>query len=204
MQDGLADDLGGLAGVEHVAAGGEGGAGAGRQQGDVKGAVHVAVGRGGGLVAVGRGGRILAAGHAVDIVVEGHDGEAEVAARRMDEVVAADGGAVPVAGEDDDVELGVGKLDAGGEGDGAAVGGVDGVEVQIPGGAGGAADAGDDHEVVAVEIIFRIVDELLDGDGHIAHDGAVAAAGAPDLRQVVDAHILMDQITGHGSSPPFR
>ena len=191
-----------FAGVEHVAAGREGSAGAGGEVGDVEGAVHIAVGRGGGLVAVRRGGRILAAGHAVDVVVEADHGQAEVAARRVDQVVAADGGAVAVSGEDDDVQLGIGKLDAGGKGDGAAVGRVDGVEVQITGCAGGAADAGDDDKIVAVKIVFLVVDQFLDRHRHVAHDDAVAAAGAPDLGKMVDPHILMNQITRHDAFPP--
>ena len=59
-------------------------------------------------------------------------------------MVAADGGAVAVAREDDDVQFGVRHLDARGEGDRPAVGRVDGVEVQITGRAGRAADPGDD------------------------------------------------------------
>ena len=192
MEHGLLDDGRGLPGVEHVTPGGKGGAGAGRQERNVKGAVQVAVGGGGGLVAGGGGGGILAAGHAVDVVVEADDREAQVPAGGVDQVVAADGGAVAVTGEDDDVQLGIGHLDARGKGDGPAMGGVDGVEVQIARRAGGAADAGDDDDVVPVKIGVRVVDQLVQSHRHVPHDDAVAAAGAPDVGQVVDTHILMD------------
>jgi hypothetical protein len=49
----------------------------------------------------------------------------------MDEVVAADGRAIAVAGHDNDLEAGLGVLDPGGKGQGAAMGGMEGIEVQI-------------------------------------------------------------------------
>ena len=99
----------------------------------------------------GRGGRHLAAGHAVDEVVDADDHQVHVAPRGVDEVVAADGGEVAVAGVDDHVQLGVGQLQAGGEGNGAAVGGVEGVQLHVAGDAAGAADAGDDGDLVQVD-----------------------------------------------------
>ena len=100
---------------------------------------------------VGRG---LAAGHAVDEVVDADDGQVHVAAGGVDEVVAADGDQVAVAGEDDDLQLRVGQLQPGGKGDGAAVGRVERVELQVAGDAAGAADAGDDRDVLAREAGF--------------------------------------------------
>jgi hypothetical protein len=60
----------------------------------------------------------------------------------VNQMVAADGGAVAVAGEDDDRQLGVCQLDAGGKGNGTAVGGMDGVKIQIARSTAGATDTG--------------------------------------------------------------
>ena len=51
---------------------------------------------------------------------------------------------VAVAGVDHDVELGIGQLQSGSEGDGAAVRGVERIQLHVAGDAAGAADAGDD------------------------------------------------------------
>ncbi len=163
MGDTVLDELGGLGHVVGGAPGGVGGAGAHGQRGQVEGTVDAAVGGRGGEGAGGRGGRELAAGHAVDVVVEHDHGEVDVPAGGVDQVVAADGGAVAVAGDDDDGELGLGHLDARGEGDGPAMGGVQGVVVHIAGGPGGAADTGDDDHLVAVK------PQVGDGLGHVPH-----------------------------------
>ena len=52
------------------------------------------------------GGRVLAFGEAVDAVVEEEDFEVDVAAEDVDEVVAADGEGVAVAGDDPDCRSG--------------------------------------------------------------------------------------------------
>ena len=48
---------------------------------------------------------------------------------------------IAVAAEDRDLEVGTGHLEAGGEGNGPAMGGVEGVEFHIAGDAARAADA---------------------------------------------------------------
>ncbi len=102
--------------------------------------------------AVSRRGRgVLAAGHAVDEVVDQDHQQIHVAARGVDEVVAADPREVAVAGEHHHLELGPPELEPGGEGDGAAVGGVEGVEVHVAGDPAGAADAGDDGRLVEID-----------------------------------------------------
>src|SRR6202022_2013698 len=49
--------------------------------------------------------RVLTLGQAVDPVVEQQDGDVDVAAQRMDEMVAADRQRVPVASDDPDREI---------------------------------------------------------------------------------------------------
>ena len=62
------------------------------------------------------GRRVLALGQPVDLVVEQQDREVDVAAQRVDEVVAADRQRVAVAGDDPHVEVGPGHGQAGGDG----------------------------------------------------------------------------------------
>ena len=128
--------------------------------------------------------RILAAGHAVNVVVEQDNRDVDVAAGRMDEVVAANRGGVAVARADDDVQFRLGELDAGGNRQRPAVGRVDGVEVQVAGGAARAADAGYDGRLVLVQAEF--INRFDNGAG----DDAVAAARTPDMGQASRTEIL--------------
>ena len=69
------------------------------------------------------------------VVVVGDDGRhVDVPAGRMDQVVAADGRGVSVAGDDNDLQFGLCHFDAGGKGNGSSVGGVYGVEIHVSGG----------------------------------------------------------------------
>ncbi len=111
----------------------------------------MAVNRGGRFGPVRRGGRKLAPGHAVNIVVDDQRRQIYIAPGRMDKVVAADGGGVAVAHDHNDLELGIGQLDAGGEGEGPTMGGVQGIEIHINGHPPGAADAGDQDNVILKE-----------------------------------------------------
>ena len=116
-----------------------------------KGGSTLAVTGGGGPVAHAHGGRGLAAGHAVDLVVEEDAGEVDVAPAGVDEVVAADGGAVAVAGEHHHGEVRAGHLDAGGDRQRPPVDGVHRAQVDVVGGAAGAADAAHHHGLLALE-----------------------------------------------------
>jgi len=91
----------------------------------------------------GSGGRGLATGHGIDQIVDADDFEVDVAARGVNEMIAADGGEIAVAGIDNDVKLGIRQLEAGGERNGAAVRSVERIELDVAGHAAGAADAGD-------------------------------------------------------------
>ena len=143
------------------------------QLAEVEGGLDVAVHARRRLVAEVRRGAHLAAGHAVDRVVEDERREVDVAPRGVDEVVAADGRAVAVAHGDDDVQRRIGGLDPGGDRQGAAVGGVHRRVVQVGADAAAAADAGDDHDLLGVEL------EAEDGVDERPRDGAVGAARAP-------------------------
>ena len=54
--------------------------------------------------------RILAAGHAVNAVVVNNNGKVDIAAARMNEVVAADSGSVAVTGKNNNIQLGSASL----------------------------------------------------------------------------------------------
>ena len=129
-----------------------------------------------------------------DVVVEEYDGKVDVAARAVDEVVAADGCAVAVACDDDDVELGVGELDTRCERDGTAVCRMHGIEVHVARRARRAADTRYDDCFVLVEVLF--FDRLYDG----FHNSTVTAAGAPDVREAVHTKIFF--IASHLTPPP--
>ena len=103
----------------------------------------------------------------------------------MDQVIAADRRSVAVAGDDDHVHLRLGHLDAGGKGDGTAVGGMQCVIVHVSCRAGGAADSADDGNP------FLGKAHVIDGLADVPHQNAVAAAGAPDVRKAVGTHSFL-------------
>ena len=102
-----------------------------------------------GLFAERRRGRVLALREAVDAVVEQDDVDVDVAADGVHQVVAADREAVAVARDDPDVQIGPHRLQARGHGRRAAVDGVHAVRVHVVREPAGAADAGDEHDLLA-------------------------------------------------------
>ena len=96
-------------------------------------------------------------------------------------MVAANGEQVAVAGVDHNVEIGIRQLESGGEGKRATVSGVEGIEVHVAGDASGAADAGDNRQVLDVDVGIH------QGAREGIHAGADAAAGAPDVRDAIVA-----------------
>ncbi len=120
-----------------------------------------------------RGRRVLALGQTVDLVVVQDDLQVHVAAQDVQDVVAADAQGVAVTGDHPDAELGPGGLEAGGDGRRAAVDAVEAVGVHVVGQAAGAADAGDEDDVLA-----RDAEVGHDALG-LGEDRVVAAAGAP-------------------------
>ena len=75
--------------------------------------------------------RVLALGQPVDPVVEQQDLEVDVAAQRVDQVVAADRQRVAVAGDDPHRQVGPGDREPGGDRRGPAVDGVHAVGVEV-------------------------------------------------------------------------
>ena len=69
----------------------------------------------------------MAFGQAVDLIVEQQNVDVDVAAQRMEQMVAADGQRVAVAGHDPDVKIRLRQLEAGGHRRRAAVDGVEAV-----------------------------------------------------------------------------
>ena len=192
VADGLLQDAGQL---DHMKGGGTGykGRASAKSQGyGVELPVYATVGCGGGHDALAGKRRKLAAGHAVDAVVEHKNGEIDVAAAGVDEVVAADGQGVAVAHGHDDVEGGPGELDACGAGQSPSVHGVHAVEIHVPGDAGGTAYAGHHAQGGLGQI------HGFHGAQQTVQNHAVAAARAPDMREKTFAQILS---YGHGHVP---
>ncbi len=114
---------------------------------------------------------------AVDLVVH-HDGrDVEVAACGVRQVARADGEVVAVAAECDHREVRSRHLDAGGGGQRATMDAVVAVGIDEAGEAAGAADAGDDTEIVLIHVHRdeRFVERR--------EDAEVAAPRAPDRAQ---------------------
>ena len=94
----------------------------------------------------------------------------------MNQVVAADSGAVTVAAAHDNIQLGVTHFNAGSNGQSTAMQGVGSVKIQIAGATAGAADAANNSNVVLCQTLF--INSLYNSAG----DNTVATAGAPDVR----------------------
>ena len=151
----------------------ESGFGADGQRDRIEGAIERTVGSGLGFFAHFGSWGILAFGQPVDAIVEEENFQADVAAEHVNGVIAADGEGVTVASGDPDFEVGANGFESGGYGGRAAVDGVEAEGVHVIREAGGAADAGDDDEVFALDA--EVGEDGLDG----GEDGVVAAAGAP-------------------------
>ena len=98
--------------------------------------------------------RILTAGHAVNAVVENNQSQINIAACCMNQVVAADSGAVTVTAANDNIQCRVSHFYTGSNRQSTAVQSVGGVEVQITGGTAGAADAADYCNVVFCQTLL--------------------------------------------------
>ena len=96
-----------------------------------------------------RGWRVLALGQAVNLVVEEDDLEIDVAANGVDQVIAADGQPVAIAGDNPDLEVGAASFQARGEGRRAPVNAVEAVSVHVVRKPARAADARNEHHLFA-------------------------------------------------------
>ncbi len=151
----------------------EAGLGAQRQRDRIEGGVdRPRRGRLGANSLLGGGG-VLTLGEPVDPVVEEHDGDVHVAPQRVNQVVAADAQRVAVAGHHPDRQVVAGHRDPGGQRRRPAVDRVHAVGVDVVGESRRAADARDDHGVLALDAQLR--HQPLEGGQH----GVVAAARTP-------------------------
>ena len=117
--------------------------------------------------------RVLAFGQSVDLVVEQQDRQIDVAAKRMDQMIAADRQHVAVAADDPHIEIRAGHGEAGRDRRRAAVNRVHPVGVPVVRETSGAADAGDEHGVLSTD--FEFGHQQLHG----GEDRVIPAAGAP-------------------------
>ncbi len=115
----------------------------------------------------------MALGETVDAVVEQENFDADVASEHVDGVIAADGKSVTVTGGDPDFEIGADGFDARGDRGRTAVNGMEAEGVHVIGEAAGAANAGHDHEIFALDA------ELGEHGLYGGENGIVAAAGTP-------------------------
>ena len=113
----------------------------------------------------------------------------------MDEVVAADGRAVAVTHGDKDIEVRIAKGNPGCGRKGTAVRHVHAVDVQVVINTAKAANPADKGHVVLIHFQFSH-----DSGNGLEHN-AVAAAGAPGLRQFIKEHIILVGL--HYSRPPL-
>ena len=121
---------------------------------DIQRPFGIAAARGGGDGVVGRGHRMLAAGHAKVEIIEHQHRQIYVAPGRIDEMGAANAGAA-IADENDDMEIGIRQLDAGGVGDAASMQAMEGVGHEILIAEAHAANIADDHRLRRVDLQFR-------------------------------------------------
>ena len=141
------------------------------------------------------GRRRLPLRQSVDAIVEEQDLQIDIAAQGVDEVVAADGKPVAVAGHHEDRQLGPRHLEARRDGRSAAVDAVYPVSVHVVGKAARAADAADEHDVLLGHV--QLGHHLLHG----GEDGEVGAAGAPAHFLIADEIFLGQvQLAAHAIS----
>ena len=192
MGVGAAERLHHVLAVHVVGPGHEAGLGAQRQAERVEGVLERAERRRLGDLGHLRRRRVLALGETVDLVVEQQDGDVDVASQGVDQVVAADGEGVAVAGDDPHVEVRAGGGQAGGDGRGPAVDGVHPVGVHVVREPGGAPDARQEHGGLPAHA--ELGHQHLDG----GQDRVVTAPGAPPDLLVRGPVLAGGERHGHG------
>ena len=128
--------------------------------------------------------RILTLGEAVDAIVEQQDRQVHVAAQCVDEVVAANGQRVAVAGDHPHVEVRPGHRDACGNGRSTAMNAVHAIRIHVVRETAAAPDTTDEHSVL------RSNSQLGHQRLHGVHHAIVAATGAPANLLVADPVLL--------------
>ena len=130
--------------------------------------------------------RGLSARHTIDVVVEENDRQIDVATAAVEKMIAADGGAVAVSCNDNDVEFRACELDARCKRNCSPVCCVYGVKVHIARAARGTANAGDNDGIVlckALRTLYRLCNAF--------QCRAVAAARAPEVGEAILTKILL-------------
>ena len=126
-----------------------------------------------GLHADGTGGRDLARGQAVDLVVHGEVEQVDIAAHRVDEMIAANSEAVAITAGHDHGKIVIREFHSRGHSERAPVQRVHAVGTDVPWQVRGAADAADGHHVKRVDL--QIDQRFLERREH----AEISAAGAP-------------------------
>ncbi len=121
----------------------------------------------------------LASRHRIDKVVDADHLEVDIAARGVNQMIAADGRKVAVARVDHYIEVGIGKLQSGGKRNRAPVRGVERVKLHVSSHAARAADSGDKRQSLKIDFGF---DQRL---GKAVDGRPDAASRAPDVRHAV-------------------
>ena len=109
----------------------------------------------------------------INFIIEEKNLDADVAAKHVNGVIAADGKGIAVAGGHPNFQVGPDGFEASGYCGGAAVNRVESVSVHVIREAAGAANAGDDNE------IFFLNAELGENGLDRGENGVVAAPRAP-------------------------
>ncbi len=109
----------------------------------------------------------------VNLIVEQQNFEAHVAAQHVNRVVAADGKRVAVAGGHPNIQVGPGDLHARSDGGRAAMNRVESESVHVIRKAAGAANARNEHELLARDA------EVRENSLHRGQNRVVAAARTP-------------------------
>lgn len=134
--------------------------------------------------------RDLSPCHAISQVVDTDHREVHVPPGSVDEVVSADGAQITVTRKDDDVSFGFGHLYPGGKWDRPAVGGVEGIDVDVT----GAATRATDPRYHGKALIWNA--RLLDGRETCSENRADAAAGTPDMGDTLSADEVFQWMRG--------
>src|SRR6266480_2739503 len=122
---------------------------------------------GGRARAAARGRRVLTLGQPVNLVVEQDDVQVHVAAQHVQHVIAADGQPIPIARHHPDVELRIRELDPRRDRGRASMHGVEAVRRHVIRKARGAADAADEHRLLALQLqlgarlLYRLEDRVV-------------------------------------------
>ena len=154
---------------------------------NIKGRLNRQIRRGRRPAAFRRERRILTARHTVNAVIEYDQREINIAACRVDKMVAADGGAIAVAARHENGKLGARHFKTGSDGKRPAMQRICRVEIDVTRRPAGTADPGNEGHLILRER------KPLDRFAHSRCDNAVAAAGTPKMGKPPGAEIFLDQ-----------